>query len=371
MSEIGPFPGDDAPRFRRWRGLLMWSATSAPVALLLMAGIVVGPQGLNILSPATLTLLDPVVPVALAALGVLVGLNVIDRKRAGARILWAAWLAAAVTILIVSAGFAALALTGSSSVAEPFRVLVLTSGICAAACLTLPSGDSLEPRSAATRVIELSVLVPIVVGGLMLAYLRAGSPIAAAVLVAQACGVTLALAAAAWLLLSRASLETEQRVFAVSALLLVGGAAAALSVSALYGGLAAGVFWRVAGRHPRETINRDVLFVQHPLLVLVLLVAGARAELSSTAIGLGAAYLFLRVASQLAAVAAARRIGVSNASRDLALHLLPPGVFGVGLALNALGVLGQDASMLLAVVVAGTIGSELVAAALFPRSAGE
>ena len=52
--------------------------------------------------------------------------------------------------------------------------------------------------------------------------------------------------------LTRASSETEERVFAVSALLLVGGVAAALSLSALFGGLVAGVFWRYAGRHPRE-----------------------------------------------------------------------------------------------------------------------
>jgi hypothetical protein len=60
-----------------------------------------------------------------------------------------------------------------------------------------------------------------------------------------------------------------------------------------------------------------------------------------------------------------------NAPRDLGLHLLPPGVFGVWFALNEVSVLGADASMLLAVVVAGTIGSELVAALVPPRSAGQ
>ena len=54
-----------------------------------------------------------------------------------------------------------------------------------------------------------------------------------------------------------------------------------------------------------------------------------------------------------------------------ALHLLPPGVFGVAFALNAVGAVGADASMLLAVVVVGTIGSELVAILLPSRSAGE
>jgi hypothetical protein len=113
-----------------------------------------------------------------------------------------------------------------------------------------------------------------------------------------------------------------------------------------------------------------VLFVQHPLLVLVLLVAGARADFSPATLALGVGYVVLRVAGQLAAGTAARRVVSVNAPRDLGLHLLPPGVFGVGFALNV-SVLGADASMLLAVVVAGTIGSELVAALLPPRSVGQ
>jgi hypothetical protein len=366
---LGPLPGTDRHRSRRWRGLLAWSATSAPVALLLTAGIATGPQGINLLSPATLTLLDPVVPVALAALGVLVGLSV--GRRNDPRTLRAACLAAAVTVLVVSAGFAVVALNMRSAIAQPFWTLTMTGGICAAASLTLPSGDSLEPRSAATRVIELGVLLPIVAGGLMLAWLRAGSSAGAGVLVAQACGVTLALAAAAWLLLTQASSETEERVFAVSALLLVGGVAAALSLSALFGGLVAGVFWRYAGRRPRETIGRDVLFVQHPLVVLVLLVAGARADLSPVTLALGVGYVVLRVAGQLAAGSVAKRVVGVNAPRDLGLQLLPPGVFGVGFALNGVSVVGAEASMLLAVVVAGTIGADLVAVLLPPRSAGE
>jgi hypothetical protein len=328
-----------------------------------------GPLGINLLSPATLTLLDPVMPVALAAFGVLVGVNV-SARRTGVPTLGAACLAAAVTMLVVSAGFGTVA-TAMPSITRPFWVLILTGGICAATSLTLPSDDSLEPTSAATRVIELGVLLPIVAGGLMLAWLGAGSFAGAGALVAHACGVTVALATSAWLLLTRASSETEERVFAVSALLLVGGVAAALSVSALFGGLVAGLLWRYAGRHPRETILRDVLFVQHPLLVLVLLVAGARADVSFSTLALGVGYVVLRVAGALAAGTVARRFTGGNALRDLGLHLLPPGVFGVGFALDAVSVVGADASMLLAVVVVGTIGSELVAVLLPPRSVAE
>jgi hypothetical protein len=363
---VVPGPGDR--RSRPWSGLLAWSATSAPVALLLATGIVAGPRGINLLSASTLSMLDPVVPVALAALGVLLGLGVGERRAGDQRIFGAACLAAAVTMLVVSAGFAAVPIVVASSMSQPFWILILIGGICAATSLTLPAGNALETRTPAGRVIELGVLLPIVAGGLVLAWLGAGSSAGSVALLLRGCVVTIAVAAAAWLLLARTSSETEERVFAVSALLLVGGVAAALALSALFGGLVAGLFWRYAGRHPRETISRDVLFVQHPLLVLVLLVAGARAEFTLASLALGAAYVALRVVGQLGGARLASRVAGVNAPPDLGLHLLPPGVFGVALALNAIGIVGAEASMLLAAVVVGTIGSEFVAYLLPPRS---
>jgi Kef-type K+ transport system membrane component KefB len=100
-------------------------------------------------------------------------------------------------------------------------------------------------------------------------------------------------------------------------------------------------------------------------------VAGARADLSLSTLALGAGYVVLRVAGRLAGGMAARRVAGVHAPGDLGLHLLPPGVFGVAFALNAVSVAGADASTLLAVVAVGTIGSELVAVLLPPRSAGE
>jgi hypothetical protein len=111
--------------------------------------------------------------------------------------------------------------------------------------------------------------------------------------------------------------------------------------------------------------------VQHPLLILVLLVAGARAEFSTASLGLGAGYLLLRVVGTLTGAAAARRVAGVALPPDLGLHLLQPGVFGVAFALNLAIVAGADASMLLAAVVAGTLGSECVALLLPPRSVGE
>ena len=368
---LGQTPGPDERGSRGWRRALGWSSTSAPVALLLVSGIALGPRGINLLSPAVLSFLDPVVPVALAALGVLVGLGVGDRRADERSLFAAACLDAGMTTLLVTGGIAVAVTAAMTSTVGSRWTLALAAGICAATSLTLPTGNTLEPRTPATRVAELGVLLPIVAGGLVVAFLREGSLVTALTLVAQACAVTVALATAGWLLLTRASSETEQRVTAIAALLLVGGAADALSLSALLGGLVAGVFWRYAGRQPRESVSRDVLFVQHPLLLLVLLVAGARTDPSVASFGLAAAYVLFRVLGKLTGGMAARRAAGPRVPRDLGLHLLSPGVFGVAFALNAARATGADASLLLTTVVVGTIGSELVALVLQPRRVGE
>jgi hypothetical protein len=347
--------------------LLTWSSTSAPVALLLLIGVALGPRGINLLSDAVLSTLDPVVPVALAALGVLVGLTMGDRRTDTRRLLVAAALDAVTTMSVVAAGLAILTIFVKPSGMPAYGTLTWAAAISGACSLTLPTGHVLEPRPAATRLIELAVVVPLLSGGLALAAVRAGSLRGAAALTVEASIVTVAMAAAAWLLLARVLSETEERVIAVSALLLVGGVAAALSLSALFGGLVAGVFWRYAGRHPRETISRDVLFVQHPLLVLVLLVAGARVEFTLVSVEFGVVYLALRIAGQFAGGLLARRAGGANMPDDLSRRLLSPGVFGVGFALNAASLIGYDGRLLLTAVVIGTIGSDFVAVALSPR----
>ncbi len=375
MTDAGAFEDVVARRpavhgWRAWYRALGWSSTSVPVAFLLLSGIAIGPHGINLLTLGTLSQLDPVIPVALATLGVLVGLGLADRRPGDGRVIVAATVDAAATMLIVSAGVWLLVRAEIPALREPWW---LAAGICAATFLTLPTGDPLEPRPLTARIAELGVLLPVVAGALLLAWLRAGAAAGAVLLVAQSAGLTLVLAAAGWLLLTRVPPETESRVYSVSALLLVGGASAALSLSALFGGLAAGLFWRYAGRHPREAIRRDVLLVQHPLLVLVLLMAGARAELTPAALGVGVAYLLLRVAGRLAGGFIVGWFAGPAAFRDPGLALLSPGVFGVAFALNAVsaaGAAGTDAAALLGAVVTGSIGAEVVALVLGQRKAG-
>lgn len=355
----------------RWREALSWSATSAPVALLLAGGIAVGPQGTNLLPSVALSLLTPVISVALAALGVLVGLSVVERRAAHGRVVAAAVLYPAIVMSVVALGIGTVRWSSVAAIVPSFGTLVAAWAICAATSLTLPTGNPFEPKPLVARLSEAGTWAPILAGGVLLAAIRAATPLGALALVAQMSAVTLVLAAAGWLLLRRPSSATEERVFALSALLLVGGAADALAGSALLAGLIAGVVWRYAGGRSRDTIGRDVLFVQHPLLVLVLLVAGARCEVSLPALALGLAYGALRALGVSAGgVAAARLIGAHRPG-DVARSLMRPGVFGVALALNAVSVSGSNVALLLAVVVLGTIVSELLALLVPARSVAE
>jgi hypothetical protein len=320
-----------------------------------------------LLSSSTLSLLDPAVPVALAALGVQTGLGIGGRRSFGHPLSTIAWLDAAITTLLVTAG---LLVVAQATTSLDLRMVALLTGLCAATSLTLPASTPLEPRSTASQVVELNVLPAIVFGGFVLGSVQL-SGFAAVSLVVQASIATAVLAAAGWLLLTRASSDTEERVFAFGMLLLIGGAADYLSISALLGGLVAGAFWRGLGGAPLESVSRAALFVQHPLLVLVLLVAGAHADFSPASLGLSAAYVLLRATSKLAGGVIAKALLPMRPPDDLGVRLLSPGIFGVGFALNAFRAIGSDALLVLSVVVAGTVGSQFLAVFMRQREVSE
>lgn len=330
---------------------------SAPVAMLLLAGMAAGPSGVNLLSPPVLAALGPLVPVAIAALGVIVGMGVGDRRTERPRLFIAAGLDAVLTAVLVAAAVA-LFLAGIGSGASPPLMIAAACGVCAATSVAFPRGNPLEARPPGVRVTEFGAVLPILAGALLLASLRAAGWLDAASLVVEASGVTLALAAAGWLLLTRAETETEERVFGVAVLLLVGGIAGALSLSALSTGLVAGVFWRFAGRHPRDTISRDIVLVQHACVVLVLIVAGARAVHTADSLTLAAVYLLARLLAKGAGGAVASRVIGASTPPGLSWRLLSPGVVGVAFALNALPIAGDAGALVLAAVVAGTIAAE-------------
>ena len=198
--------------------MMAWSS-----ATLVLIGILVGPYGLNLLSASVLQLVDPIVAMALAMVGVFVGLTFNTRR----------------------ARF------------DPAIALVVT-------------------------------------GGLTVAGLRETTPVGLVVLILASAGIAGIVAVACWLLVRQADSEREQQVFAAGSLLLLGGAAAYLSLSALFAGFLAGVVWNIAGDLAKPRIVRDLDRFHHPLLVLMLLVAGASITMSFEALVLATILAFMQ-----------------------------------------------------------------------------
>ena len=345
-------------------GALDWSTGAFPALLLLVTGAALGPHGLVLLTPQALAFLDPASPIALATLGVIAGLS-IRTGRADRRIVAASGAQAMVTAIVVASG---VLLVGPAVTVNPFPpwwMVAMALGVSAATSSSLPSDPPRTSHDVAARLDVQDYLLPVVLGGVLLAFLREPSPAAAFLVAAQATLIAVVIAIAGWLILSQASTPAEQRVCVFASLLLLGGAADYLSMSALLGGLVAGACWQFAGGAVREYIRRDVTYVQHSLLVMILLLAGARADFSPVTLTLSIAYVVVRTSGKLlGGWLAAQSLAANPLSNNV--QLISPGVFGVAFALNVVRAGGPEFTPMLTVVVVGTIASSLIAA--FSRS---
>ena len=221
------------------------------------------------------------------------------------------------------------------------------------------------------RISGLGAAIAIVLGALALAWLPRQSPAGTLWNVVELCAIAAMIGFAGWLLAGQTSDDNEQRVFAAGTVLLLGGAAEYLAASALFMGLAAGGCWRAAGRAATDRLTRDLEYLQHPLVVLLLLIAGAKCHVSIGAIALVAAYALARAAAKLGSGFVISRLAGSGRPLALGLYFLPPGVFGVAFALNVSAVWSRSgAALALDVVVLGTLVSDALAVIVAPRGAG-
>ena len=334
--------------------------------LVLLLGVALGPHGLSLLTPGVLSFLDPAVSVALAALGVLVGLGLEVRRSKERRLLAAASFEAGFTVLLVGAGVLFMLSRWPAPADLAPWLLAFMLGICASTSGTAVTSASNESLVPAARLGDLDDVLPIVIGGLALAWMREGSLGAAASLTIQASVVALVMALAAWLLVIQASSDSEQRVFTLGSLLLLGGVAEYLSLSALLAGLVAGAFWNRVGGPTRDHIRRDVHHFQHPLVALLLVIAGARVNVTPILFGLAVAYLVLRVTGKVVGGRLARRVVPSDLPSPVGFDLMSPGIVGIAFALNVLQGGSDGAALVLAVVVAGSLGSEVLSLLVQP-----
>jgi len=165
--------------------------------------------------------------------------------------------------------------------------------------------------------------------GLLTALAHRTVPEAVAV-VAQASALVLLLAGAGWVLAPSGAGPDERRIFSLATFLLVGGVAEYLAVSGLPLGWVAAAGWQRWRPAPLASVRFDVAYVRHPVTAVLLIVAGARAELTwwTVAVAAGVVLLGAVLAWQLRQ----RGLPVDAAVRRLPV---PLAVLVVALALDA------------------------------------
>ena len=123
-----------------------------------------------------------------------------------------------------------------------------------------------------------------VLGGIAMVAIREPTAVTLVHVALGIAGVAIAVAFAGWLLVGQADSEREQQVFVIGSLLLLGGGAAYASLSAVFAGLLAGIVWNAGGDLARARIVQHLDYFRHPLLVVMLLGAGASITVSIEAL---------------------------------------------------------------------------------------
>jgi hypothetical protein len=351
------------------RSALGLAPSLTPAVIFLPLGALLGPRGIGWFTPQVLLRLDTVVTITLAVLGVLVGIALGREVRASIRLLVAASFESAVTVAAVAG--ATIFFVRSAGVPLDAGAVIacgLAFGLCASASsATSAPPDSEAAASVATKVADLDDVLPIAATTVIFAFIAAGGTPSAWLYAVMPIGLGLIVGLIGWLLFDRAESGAERVVFVLGTLALAGGAAAYLNVSPLAAGLVAGVFWATARGRADQIVTNDVQRVQHPLIVLLLLTAGALWAPSQAALWLLAPYLLFRLVGKIiGAWVTARFLDIRTS--DLAAFLMPPGVLAVAFALNFRQILPHPTGEILVSTVAlGTAAFELFALAVVPH----
>jgi hypothetical protein len=351
----------------RTRSALGFAPSLTPAVIFLPLGALLGPQALGIIPAEMLRGLDLAVSLALAVLGVLVGTALGREIRQAQRLFIAASLESLVTIAAVAGATAYFIYATDMPLEAPVAAFAIALGLCASASSATSANPDSEPAAeVATRVADLDDVLPIVLG--MAAFLLIPGPVEHNPLgYAAPLLIGLAIGGIGWLLFDRAESGAERAVFVLGALALAGGAASYLGVSPLGVGLVAGLTWTVAPGAADRIVQADLQKVQHPVVVLLLVTAGAMTVPSIAALWLLTPYLLFRLSGKvLGAWLSARVVDVGAA--DLAAYLMSPGVLAVAFALNFRQTLPASAGeTLMATVAIGTAAFEIFALAVVPH----
>jgi hypothetical protein len=350
----------------RTRAALGLRPVTAPVMVFVPLGILAGPRVLGLVREEALAHLDVVISLALATLGVLIGIAGSRRDAGWSRLLAASSVEAATTIGIVAASIFTLIGIWGMSFGLPHALVALALGICAsssAAPSVTPSDHS--SRRIAARVADLDDVLPIFLGGILVALIVKADRTALMSALTNI-GIGAGIAAAGLLLLRGREDPAERGVFVLGLLALLGGSAAYLASSPLLTGLSAGIVWTTAPGRTDVIIGNELAKVQRPLVVLLLVIAGANVAPSAEGLWLFAPYVVFRLAGKLLGSWVAARVAPSVTPSDLGVHLVAPGVIGVAFALNLQQIAPGATGALVFAVAVGAIASELLAVVVTP-----
>lgn len=376
----GPDPldqrlGAPPPTAFEWLRTLMFSRAAlglapslTPAIIFLPLGIALGPLGLEWFTPRVLARLDAAVSISLSVLGVLVGIGLARHLRDAGRLLVAASLESGITIAAVAGATIYFAQATGLPIEAPFFAFALALGLCASASsATSASPDSEAAAGVATQVADLDDVLPIVLVTVVFAILVPEGSAGAWLAVVAPIGIGLGVGAIGWLVFDRAESGAERVVFVLGAVSFAGGAATYLNVSPIATGLIAGICWVLAPGRADQIVANDLRRVQHPLVVLLLLTAGALWTPSLAALWLLAPYLLFRLAGKVAGAWAVARL-VDVRAGDLAAFLMPPGVLAIAFALSVRHVLPAAAGeTLVSAVAMGTAAFEIFALFVLPE----
>ncbi len=354
----------------RTRAALGFTPVLAPAVLFVPIGTALGPAFTNVLSPTVLDHLEAVVAVALAVLGVFAGLALDLRSQRNRRLFTAASVEAVVTLVLVSASLLMLLQAWQLPLGLPHGLVALTLGLCASVSSAGGADDASPTHAVAAGIADLDDVVPIVVSGLLVVGLGSASPLPAWSAVAwllHTIALGIAVGTAGWLLFERAHSRAERNVFIAGTVALIGGTASFLGLSPLLAGLIAGLLWVWLPGRADHVVRIDLHRVQHPLIVVLLLVAGASCEFSRQAVWLSGPLVLVRLTGKLMGGWLATRGRIVVTAGELGLHLIAPGLLGIAVALHLLQVVRSPgmAAVLTAVVMA-TLVSEALALVLGP-----
>ncbi len=356
----------------RTRAALGLEPLTAPALVFVPIGVLLGPHGLGIVTPLLIGRLEPVLAVALATLGVFVGMALDVRTRLRRRLLLAASIESVITMTVLGGALIFLmyrwALPTDTDVALIACMLAVAAAVSAAGVTGDTAGAT---ERLATGVADLDDAGALVAGAAVTAAIASQSPADALRIVLFTAIAGLLAGVAGWLLFERARSEAERGVFVLGSLALLGGAADYMQCSPLLAGMVAGLSWTLLPGRADRIVREDVGRFQHPLVLLLLISAGALITVTPLAIWLLAPFVVFRLTGKMIGAWAAARVLPVGAG-DLAAYLMPPGLLGIALAINFLDVSATPTAVAVTTAVAlGTLASEALAVFALPAPSGD